>query len=348
LVIAAALLSIGIAISGALSSSAWAQAISKEDLDNPEFSGRTVAGDYENSEVGFEFQIPDNWSGVEAMGVSMVSPGGIKFTGNSSNDWMLWMAVERELLEAIVSSFGKSISRAELPRENIANSCQSEKFEYVTINGIELLHTVCTCQNEDRSTKMAIFAFLTEKHLVIFMYTGNASASYERNLAEFAGAIETLQVDSPVGIKDNLAELTGLESESYQVSAAGHNVQVKVDSTVAVSGLEFSEENKQVSFKAEASDRNGGFTSVSIDKVLEGPYAVTVDGEITEDFVIVNDSIANQSSIQIGHSYGAHEVVISGTNVVPEFPTAIYAIVLGLAGTILAFRSKLRTSSLQS
>jgi hypothetical protein len=74
---------------------------------------------------------------------------------------------------------------------------------------------------------------------------------------------------------------------------------------------------------------------------LEGPYTVTVDGEVMDDVEVIESEEANSSIIKIAHADDSQVISVAGTNVVPEFP--IHAIwIASLTGVlILLVRSKM-------
>jgi hypothetical protein len=98
-----------------------------------------------------------------------------------------------------------------------------------------------------------------------------------------------------------------------------------------VSNFALNEESKTVSFNA---DGTGSDTTIAIGSILEGPYTVMVDGQATTDF---EESVDSQGvkTITTTHGSGAHEVSISGTQVVPEFPIAGLAAIASVVGVVV-------------
>jgi hypothetical protein len=67
--------------------------------------------------------------------------------------------------------------------------------------------------------------------------------------------------------------------------------------------------------------------------VLEGPYTVTIDGQVTTDFEVANEgSVDAVMTISYGHS--EREVTITGTQVVPEFPVVALGAVAAAIGAV--------------
>ncbi|MGH9991739.1 MAG: hypothetical protein ACREAZ_03745, partial [Nitrososphaera sp.] len=71
----------------------------------------------------------------------------------------------------------------------------------------------------------------------------------------------------------------------------------------------------------------------------EGPYTVMVDGQATQ---VEEGQDGGVSTITVPHSSGAHEITITGTQVVPEFPFAAVGIAAALIGIVTVIgRTKL-------
>jgi hypothetical protein len=71
---------------------------------------------------------------------------------------------------------------------------------------------------------------------------------------------------------------------------------------------------------------------------------VLVDGQATR---AEEKQVDGVNTLVIPHMSGAHEVTVTGTQVVPEFPVAIIGIVAAMIGTIAVLgRTKLMKGSL--
>jgi hypothetical protein len=113
---------------------------------------------------------------------------------------------------------------------------------------------------------------------------------------------------------------------------------VATASLSTVSDFALNEGSKMISFKT---DGTGSTTTVSIGAILEGPYTVMVDGQESSDFEESTDD-QGMKTITTSHGSGAHEVSISGTQVVPEFPVGALGAIAAIVGTIaVAGRTRL-------
>ncbi len=70
------------------------------------------------------------------------------------------------------------------------------------------------------------------------------------------------------------------------------------------------------------------------EKVLEQPYTITIDGQPTRDFFIFEDKIRGENAAQINYQHSSHEISVTGTNVVSEFPLHIVGAIAGAIGIV--------------
>jgi hypothetical protein len=126
----------------------------------------------------------------------------------------------------------------------------------------------------------------------------------------------------------------GLPSMIQTVSVAGEDIEVIVGSSSNITDFQFDEENKTISFSVDGEEGTEGVTEITIGRILEGPYTVTIDGEETTDFEVTERETGNV--IRLSYNHGVQGVTITGTNVVPEFPVAAIALATAIVGIIVA------------
>jgi predicted secreted protein with PEFG-CTERM motif len=124
----------------------------------------------------------------------------------------------------------------------------------------------------------------------------------------------------------------GLPETIQTLSVAGANIDVTVKSSSNITAFSLDEETKTLSFAVEGEEGTEGVTEITIGRILEGPYAVAVDGDVTTDFEI--DEASGETVIRLSYVHGIDEVTITGTNVVPEFPVAAVALAASIVGII--------------
>jgi hypothetical protein len=131
----------------------------------------------------------------------------------------------------------------------------------------------------------------------------------------------------------------------YAISVTGSEDEIvlPVNSSSNVTDFRFNEEMKQISFTVSSEDNSGGIVMLPISRALEGPYTVTFDGNPMTNFEIINNQTINETSIKISHDQGIHNITISGTNVIPEFPSSLVGVlILGVATGVIMTLSRIR------
>ncbi len=88
-----------------------------------------------------------------------------------------------------------------------------------------------------------------------------------------------------------------------------------------------------MSFAVQGESSTRGTSFIKVSNVLEGPYIVTADG-VSTDFDILEDS-TGQSTMVGSYSYDAHDVVVVGTVVIPEFPVTMVGVIAAIIGLVV-------------
>lgn len=163
------------------------------------------------------------------------------------------------------------------------------------------------------------------------------------------GLLVDYTVTGPVNlVEDSTYELT-VEASSSEVFAetvafADKSFEFPVNSISTVSNIEFDEQAKQLSFTV--SGEFGGTTSAPISWLLEGPYTVMMDGAEVTNYDTSENSETGEITLRLFHSDGTHDVVVTGTNVVPEFPYAIFILFAAISTAVILGRTRLRFNSI--
>jgi hypothetical protein len=150
------------------------------------------------------------------------------------------------------------------------------------------------------------------------------------------GLLADYTVTAPITfVEDSTYHLTVTAPESFitsteTVTIAGESVQFSLGSSSEVSNIRFAEDEKQLAFTS-----SSGVTTISINSLLEGPYVVTVDGEQTTDYGVYENQETGEKTMTVAYDEGTHETVITGTNVVPEFPISILLFVAAAMSVII-------------
>lgn len=150
---------------------------------------------------------------------------------------------------------------------------------------------------------------------------------------------ELPEVEEPIG---------ELKPQVQLVIVEGDTIEVALNSSSTVSEFELDEENKRVTFKVDGETGTTGRTEISVGRILEGPYTVTIDGESASDFEVIQGGMSGETIVKISYTHSTRDVAIAGTNVVPEFPfSTIGVIAATLGGLILLTRGRLGRNFMQ-
>lgn len=210
--------------------------------------------------------------------------------------------------------------------------------------GVRAIESIVQCTIDDDSTiKGKTVIVDTEARWVIVSFIAPA-VQYDENVDAVDNSISTLEVAGAVDAEGVPGGSTVVDVDlapmTMAVSIAGENVDVSIRSSSDISEFELDEENKRFSFMVDGEDGTEGATEIAIGRILEGPYTVTIDGEATTDFEVTN-STSGEMMIMISYTHSVHEVTVTGTNVIPEFPAAIMALVAAIIGAV-AFLGRTR------
>lgn len=133
------------------------------------------------------------------------------------------------------------------------------------------------------------------------------------------------------GNGDNVGIGVDLKTSLQPVKlAANTTVQVEIQSSSKISDFNFDAASKRISFKVSGDDGTEGTTIISVGAVLKGPYTVSIDGLPITDFETMKSEVTGETSIKLTYGHSIKEVVITGTEVVPEF-SAIAALIMAIS-----------------
>ena len=132
---------------------------------------------------------------------------------------------------------------------------------------------------------------------------------------------------------------TVASSSSFAITVEEHEFLVEIASNSTVDSVELDQEARTVKFRVEGDTGTSGVTQVTIPKaMLSGDMAVMIDGQVvsseSNDVIVTSDTSA-ETTFEINYSHSEHEVAVSGTNVIPEFPTAA-VVMAGAVASIMA------------
>ncbi len=205
---------------------------------------------------------------------------------------------------------------------------------------------VVECEgNEELGTtyqKTKAYSVLTRTKFIMIAYSATSQSAYDQHLAEFEESIKTIKLIDPVNLKSSIAAIFRADNV-YQETAQvkGEFTNIKIETSSKISNFKFSEEEKKISFRVEGTTGTKGVAMIPLHNVLAGPYTVTIDGQPTDEFMVIEDKTTGEHIMQLSYSHSVHDVAISGASVVPEFPVSLISILSVLVG-IIAIVSRTR------
>ena len=286
-----------------------------------------VSGKYVNDDVGVQITFPDGWSGIAMETpqgtMATVSPGGMESQGTMGQAMTLMMSEKAKVDSPPTDpTQGKS-------------KCDTPTTKSTTISGAQATETVIICTDDDgNKIKAKIISAQTETHWISVMFVSPES-EYNGAVGKFDDSVKTLNIlnvmeteSPPDTTPDTTKEPAKLESRNVPVSVGGKNVDILLQSSSAITKFGLDENNKKISFTADGD--SAGTTRLSLGNVLKGPFVVMMDGQETQDFTTDKQG----QTLEMTYSSGNHEISISGTQVIPEFPLAVVGVIAVVLGMV--------------
>lgn len=292
-----------------------------------------VSGTYVNEELGVEITFPAGWSGFEVSQTSETTlvatgPGGL-----SEPD----PATMKTINLIITAKAGRDPSDPSSLTQDVID-CNPPSVSSRTVAGA--LATEVTVDCPSSAQKMRMVAVETEDKIVAVMFMTPAS-EFDANVAAYESAVASLQVEGSMDTEgtggtsggNGGGVSIGLTTVTQTVVIAGADVSVDFRTNSTISALTMDEDNKQVSFTVDGETGTSGTTEIEIGKMLMGPYMVTIDGQTTTDFEVSNEGSVD-AVMTLSYTHSEHDVVVTGTSVVPEFPLGALGAVAATIGIV--------------
>jgi len=163
--------------------------------------------------------------------------------------------------------------------------------------------------------------------------------STRSNLEVEASVLGLLDAEVTARLESSAAMFAVASSSSFEITAeGGEQFHVDIASNSTVDGVELDQEAKIVTFRVDGETGTRGVTQVTVPKaMLSGEMVVMIDGQAVSsesNDVIVTSDTSTETTFEINYTHSEHEVAVSGTNVVPEFPLATL-VMAGAIGSII-------------
>lgn len=296
-----------------------------------------VSGTYVNAEAGVEITFPDGWSGFEVSQTSettlvATSPGGL-----SEPD----PATMSTINLLVTAKAGRDAKDPDSLTQDVID-CNPPSVTSRTVAGVQANEITVECPSSNQKSRMVTIETADKIVAVMFM---TPTAEFDSKVGAFNSAVASLSVDGAMDSEGTggtgggaLIELTTV---TRTVVIANANVDVSIRSNSTIGPLELDADNKRVSFTADGETGTQGTAEIQIGKMLEGPYTVTIDGQATTNFEVANEGSVD-AVMTITYAHSEHDIEITGTQVVPEFPVvALGAVAAAIGAVSVLGRTKL-------
>ncbi len=314
----------------------FSQASAQDIPDIPGMPQMTeVSGTYTNADAGVEITFPEGWSGTEiAMDTGIivsVYKGGLESASSGETPTTIFLsATEKQEVEEDVPT---DPSTDEMP-------CEVLSTAEVQVSGVKAVESVAQCTVEGETVKAKTTVVNTEARWVVVSFMAPED-EFDENEGDYDSSVDSLQVEGAIDVEGAgdiggaVDGVTGaMETKIEMVMIAGEEVEVEFNSSSTISNVELDEASKTLAFTVEGEDGTEGTTEISIGSVLEGPYTVAIDGETTENFEVTDDGVAGETTLTVSYTHSVHEITVTGTSVVPEFPVAALGAIAAVIGAV--------------
>lgn len=330
------LLSSAVIFGGQITQKVQGQSQGEGDSDDTDLqiTSSDVRGTYEDDAATVSVSFPEGWSGIEvsqeagSILVAAVSPDSIVTLEDLLEaDPVMSLVMEKK--RAVDMSPGTVPPLLEEINDEVMWECAVLSSKIILLNSVftEELSSNCSHTSTDEGGNTSgsdvaseepriLKSILTQRSdtwiaLVLF----GTAESVDANEAQFRSAIGSLKV---IGARDVPVPFEQVTFSTFNVIANGSIIPVDIKSTSAVAEFALDESSMTASFSAEGVSRQG-IVELTLGRILEGPYVVTVNDRVWNDFDVINGDTPRESKIQIRYQEQENRILITGTQVVPEF-----------------------------
>jgi hypothetical protein len=295
-----------------------------------------VSGLYVNEDAGVQIEFPDGWEGFEIQ----------------TDEALIVMTTMGQTSTKAIGLFVSDKAEVSDPTDpnefsqDTEMECGTPSVTSRTVAGRVGQEVTVECTDDAGvSNKMKMVISNTAEDYIIVLYMAPA-AEFAADEAKFDAAVNSLQVEGamdtegtggpPGGNGDGNGDggaLIDLTTVTRTVVVAGANVNVAIRTNSTIGQLELDEDNKRVSFTVDGETGTAGTTEIAIGEMLIGPYTVTIDGQATTDFEVTNEGSVD-AVMTISYMHSEHDVAVTGTSVVPEFPVVVIGAIAAIVGVV--------------
>jgi hypothetical protein len=292
--------------------------------------GRFVA-----ATAGFGIDYPQGWSRGPVNEVQAIfSAAGDEQDAPGAT--MTVLVVDRLLTKRLMTSdIGIESGRVIMYEDS---ACKSLLNEIVPLGDTRVFHTIRECSGQDAYSKSETYIILTLTKSVAVSIIATSVEAYETNHGAFTIALETIAVDEPVDYRAALEVILGatnIFTQTMKVESTDTEVRFTAATSSHISRMAFDEKEKRILVTINEERRSEGHLLIPAHQLLVGPYQVHINGEPSEDIIVIGSETAGPRLLIVRYERGVQEIEVTGTQVVPEFGGGL-AIVL-TASTMAAY-----------
>lgn len=302
-------------------------------------ASQAISGKYSNPEAGVEIVFPDGWSGSEISTANdittMLHPD--TSAGQGENPVALYLSIIKK--SAVPEPDTKATP---VGYENL--DCAVVSTANMNVAGVVGLLTGSSC-TDSKGVEYELESVLvnTETRWIILSLFAEEEL-YEAHVDARFAALDTLKIQGGTDVEGSTPEPPSAPLEmittTESVIVDGKTISVLVNSSSSISGFDLNVESRALSFTTESKEPTAEedakeLTIISIGRILEGPYMVTIDGQIIDEWFV--DEATGEPMLWITHDGGIHDIVVNGTRVIPEFTTLGLIVVLSTVIGLIAF-----------
>jgi len=283
--------------------------------------------------AGFEIQFPAGWNGtLTSEEYAIMYPAGAE-----PDALMTVLVTDRiDARRLMTSEVGVEFGRVAIYEDE---SCDSIVDQIIPLNGNRVFHTVHECPAEVGYSKTDTYVIFTLRNAIAVSLSAASPEAYERHLPEFESSLKSIIIEGPIDFRTALEIILGTTSISTQeVDFSAGEIRLTAGASSKIVAIDFDEESRCISVTVDEQKRSEGHLLVPAHRLLLGPYQVYVDGEPSDDYVVIGDEGGATQLIDVWYKRGAHKIEIAGTEVVPEFDAGIALILAASLSAALLYR----------
>lgn len=303
-----------------------------------------ISGKYVNTDASMEITLPDGWSGPATtfgkFSSVVAAPGGIKGITQTPDAMMVVSIVTKN--STAEKTLPDTANQPPTTQQGQKADCKDPSVSQVTINGMNGDVITIECTSAGKTWFIKNYYFQTEERFIGVALVATSETAYNSNLGTFDDSAHTLKVANTIeapGLPNSsvsakaTAALT-LHREKVHLAANNKDIDLNFDSSSDISQFSFNEGSKKIMFKVSGADGTQGTTVLHIGNILKGPYTVTFDGNVMTDFETHTDQATGDTTITLHYHHSTHDVSVSGTEVVPEFPVPVLGAIAAVIGIV--------------